>query len=180
MRLLSVSVRTGADTVRIVAEAESGSPSRVFELYFEYPIAFAPFVSPAADSFAAAMLIPAMRRGEPLHITPPLSPRLLFHLPRIRDIIHTWHPELTRSAIHATPGPVDPAPPPNRAATFFSGGIDSFYTLLKGLRHEPLPAPLTHVVFMRGLEKPLDFMKGVEAAQALVQQIGAPRRGCAR
>lgn len=173
MRLHNVSIRTGADTVRLVGEAESDRQPGVFELYFEFPIAFESFVSRSADAFAVAMLIPAMLRGEPLHISPPVSPRLLFQLPRIRDIVRTWHPAMTRSDIHATAGDVDPAALPNRAATFFSGGVDSFYTLLKFLGPESLPAPLTHMFFMRGLEKPLDFLRGVEASEALVQQIAA-------
>jgi hypothetical protein len=171
MRLHNVSVRAGAATVRLVADVESDSQPGAFELYFEFPIEFESFVSLSADPFAVALLIPAMLRGEPLHISPPVSPRLLFQLPRIRDILHTWHPRMARSDIQATPGTVDPAPLPNRAATFFSGGVDSFYTLLKFLGPETLPAPLTHMIFMRGLEKPLDFLRGVEASQELVQAI---------
>ena len=75
--------------------------------------------------------------------------------------------------IDATPRSTDPAPLAARAATFFSGGVDSFYTLLKRRGREPLPAPLTHVVFMRGLEKPLDFLRGVEASEQLVQSSAA-------
>ena len=171
MRLHNVSVHAGADTVRLVAEVESDRQAGAFELYFEFPIAFESFVSVSADPFAVALLIPTMLRGESLHISPPVSPRLLFQLPRIRDILHAWHPEMARSDIRATPGALDGAPVPNRAATFFSGGVDSFYTLLKFLGPEALPAPLTHIIFMRGLEKPLDFLRGVEASQDLVQGI---------
>ncbi len=173
MRLTDVSVRTSDHTVRLVGAVESDRPPERFELYFEFPIEFAAFVARSADPFAVAMLIPAMQRGEVLRIEPPLSPRLLFQLPRIRDILRTWHPELTRPAIEATAGPVDQGPLPPRAATFFSGGVDSFYTLLHRLRREPLPVPMTHVIFMRGLEKPLDFLRGVEEAQQLVQAIAA-------
>jgi hypothetical protein len=175
MRLNTVSVRTTAEAVRLSAEVESDRQPKPFELYFEFPIEFEEFVSASPDPFAVAMLVPAMLQGEALHIVPPISPRLHFHLPRVRDIFHTWHPEFTRSEIQATPrAGADATAPGTRAATFFSGGVDSFYTLLKyrGGR-EALPVPLTHIVFMRGLEKPLDFLRGVEASQQLVQTIAA-------
>ena len=172
MRLNAVSVRTTADAVRLSAEVQSQRQPGPFELYFEFPIEFEKFVSLSPDPFAVAMLVPAMIQGEPLEIVPPISPRLHFHLPRIRDIFHTWHPEFTRSEIRASACPAEAKPTGTRAATFFSGGVDSFYTLLKyrGGR-EALPAPLTHIIFMRGLEKPLDFLRGVEASQQLVQKI---------
>ncbi len=173
MRLNEVSLRRTARGVRLVAAAERDRPGGRFELYFEFPLVYEPFMAESADPFAAAMLIPAMIHGEALRIGPPLSPRLLFQLARVRDILHTWHPHLHRIDIEAGPGTVDAAPPPARAATFFSGGVDSFYTLLNRSGREPLPVPLTHVIFMRGLEKPLDFLRGVDASEQLVQAIAA-------
>ncbi len=173
MRLNQVSLRARGRTVRLTAEVESERQPEPFELYFEFPIGYESFVAPSADAFAVAMLIPAMQRGESLTIVPPVSPRLLFNLGRVRDILHSWHPELRRVEIDATPRSFDPAPLAMRAATFFSGGVDSFYTLLKRRGREALPAPLTHVIFMRGLEKPLDFLRGVEASEQLVQSIAA-------
>jgi hypothetical protein len=180
MRLKSVSVSTTGDKVRLSAEAESDRQPKPFELYFEYALEFREFVEVSADPFAVAMLVPAMLQGEPLQITPPLSPRLHFHLPRIRDIFHAWHPTMTRSPIEASPDATDAAPAARRAATFFSGGVDSFFTLLRYRPgRESLPAPLSHIIFMRGLEKPLDFLRGVEASEKLVETIAATARvGC--
>jgi hypothetical protein len=172
MRLNSVSVSTTADKVRLSAEAESERQPKPFELYFEFPIEFKEFVNVSADPFAVAMLVPAMLQGEPLQIAPPLSPRLHLQLGRVRDIFHAWHPDMMRSRIESHPGAADTGPLAGRAATFFSGGVDSFYTLLKYRPgRESLPAPLTHVIFMRGLEKPLDFLRGVEASEQLVETI---------
>lgn len=173
MRLNSVSVRTGGGRVRLVGDVEGNSTLARFELYFDFPVEFESSMRPCADPFAVAMLIPAMLRGEPLEIVPPLSPRLCIQLPRIRDILKTWHPEMTRSPLQVTPGSPDITPVSLRAATFFSGGVDSFYTLLKARGPEPLPAPLTHIIFMRGLEKPLDFLRGVDGSEALVRGIAA-------
>ncbi len=171
MRLNNVVLRTDRDSVSLVGEVQSDRRPEPFELYFKFPIEYTDFVTVSADPFAVAMLAPAMVAGETLQIVPPVSPRLHFQLGRIRDIFHAWYPWLTRSEIEASPGAVDTRPVAHRAATFFSGGVDSFYTLLKVHRHEPLPSPLTHMIFMRGLEKPLDFLRGVEESQRLVERI---------
>ena len=78
------------------------------------------------------------------------------------------------SEIQTTAGLVESSASAKRAATCFSGGVDSLYTLLKYRgRTAALPSPLTHVLFMRGLEKPLWFMQGVAEAEALVQKTAA-------
>jgi hypothetical protein len=173
MRLNSVSVRTTEGTVRLVGEVESDRCAEPFELYFEFPIEHHEFVRASADVFAAAMLVPAMFQNEDLRIAPPISPRLLFNLPRLRDVFHAWHPQLRPSEIHGLAEPPEQNRTSRRAATFFSGGVDSFYTLLKHLRKGLLPAPLTHVIFMRGIEKPLDFGRGIEDSQREVEAIAA-------
>jgi hypothetical protein len=172
MRLHSVSLETGP-TVRLVAEVESERRPSPFQLYFEFPLEYRDFVDVSADSFAVALLVPAMFQGEPLQISPPLSPRLLSNLARIRDIFHAWHPDLTCSSIEATSSAVAETRPTMRAATFFSGGVDSFYTLLKHRREQILPARLTHTIFMRGIEKPLDFARGVDESQRRAEEISA-------
>ena len=173
MRLNSVSVQTTGRTVRLVGEAQSDRRPQPFELYFEFPVEYREFVRDSADVFAAAMLVPAMFQNEDLHISPPISSRLLFNLPRLRDVFHAWHPQLRPSAIHGRAGVQQQKRTSGRTATFFSGGVDSFYTLLKHLRQELLPAPLTHVIFMRGIEKPLDFGRGIEDSQKEVETIAA-------
>jgi len=174
MQLNAVSLRRIAQRVRLVGEVVSEHAPGSFELYFDYPIEYEPFVSVSPDPFAVALLLPSMQRQESLHIRPPVSPRLHFELPRIRDIFGSWHPEFTRSEIQTTAGLVESSAFAKRAATCFSGGVDSLYTLLKYRgRTAALPSPLTHVLFMRGLEKPLWFMQGVAEAEALVQKTAA-------
>lgn len=171
VRLTSVYLHGDSERIRLVGEAESAGNR--FELYFQYPVEYQSFVCESADPFAVAMLIPAMLRGEPLEVGPAISPVLHRELPRIRDIFWTWFPTLARSEIYTTPRPDSPLERPPRAATCFSAGVDSFYTLLKYRGRDALPSPLTHIVFMRGLEKPLSFLRGVEEAEQLVGRIAA-------
>lgn len=170
MKLHDVGIRHGADTIRVVGQLEWRG--RTQELHFEYPASYAAFVSPHADAFAAALLPAAMRAGEDLAIVPPLSETLAFQLGRIRDVFHCWYPEeMARIALDVRTRPSTPRRAPSRAATFFSGGVDSFYTLLKFLRSERLPAPLTHCIFMRGVAFPLDEAAEVEDGVRIVRAV---------
>lgn len=174
MRLLDVLVRSNADKVRLVGVIEREKNGVKTELYFEFPDRFRSFLSETADPFIAAMLLPSMWAGERLESVPAVSPALSFNLSRIRDIFHTWYPELQRIEIEAPHRADEPVKKADHAATFFSGGVDSFYTLLK-YQHgqEVLPAPLTHIIFMRGVENKLAQSRGVDESQRLVEEIAA-------
>src|SRR4029079_19772920 len=111
----------GSDLVARVAVDAAAEP---FEVFFQYQATDSSFVSAEADALAAAMLLPAMRRAERLEISAPIAPLLCFNLPRICDIFHTWWPELPRSELCVTPRRNGGDAPPQRAATFFSGGVD--------------------------------------------------------
>ena len=170
MRLADVSLHAPAGTVRLVGTVERGrGPS---EIVFEFPERFRPFVDVSANPLAVAVLLPAAYAGEPLEVVPPISPRLRFNLPRALDVWHAWDPEVTRVPVETEPRTESAAPPAGRAATFFSGGVDSFYTLLKRLRPEAaLPAPLTHVVFMRGIETRLERSEGADESLRRVEEV---------
>jgi hypothetical protein len=176
MRLLDVNICAPGPTVRITGRVEREADGAILEPYVEYEVD-PEFVGNAPDVFAAAMLLPAMRAGEALRIDAPVSPRLAVMLPRIRDIFHTWWPDLSRIDIDLTPAMDGATRAPNRAATFFSGGVDSFYTFLKYDRgHGALPAPLTHLIFMRGMETRLERERGVDETEKAVREI-ATRMG---
>lgn len=176
MRLHDISRVVRDGTVRLSGWVTRDGDREPTEVYFEFGEEFAEWVPESADPFAIALLVPAMMAQEPLVITPPISPMLHRNLPEVRDAFAQWFPELLASSIKATPGRVrSPALQP-RAASFFSGGVDSFYTLLKRKGPAPLPEPLTHVIFMRGIETPLDESQGTEGSleriTALSMQCG--------
>jgi hypothetical protein len=175
VRLTNVESHARDHTIRFIGLVERESPPGEFEVSFEFTVPNEPFLGGAdADPFAAAMLMPCMQSGEPLDILPPISPRLLFNLPRIRDIFHTWWPHLARIPIRAHPRSTRSRSGPDRAATFFSGGVDSFYSLLKYQRGtETLPVPLSHLIFMRGVENKLEWGRGVGETERWINDIAS-------
>lgn len=174
MRLLDVEVIARPDAVRLTGTMERERGAAPADVYFDYEVPEPSFVGAGAEALAAALLLPAMRAGETLEIVPPISPLLHFSLPRIRDIFRAWWKEFPHTQIRTTPAGADQPPRTNRMATFFSGGVDSFYSLLKH-RHgaDAATSPLTHVIFLRGVESRLELSQGVEASQSRAREIAA-------
>lgn len=79
-------------------------------------------------------LIPAMAQGLPLQLSAPLDSVLTGNTARITALLADWFPTLSPVSIEPGPRVATPAPPPpvsTRTALFFTGGVDSFHTLLR-------------------------------------------------
>ncbi len=83
-----------------------------------------------ASPFAAAMLIPAMKQGEDLIIKGSISKQLYDGMQIIIDEVLGWDIGLKPIKIVADKLTEDNYRP-TKVGTFFSGGVDSFYTYLK-------------------------------------------------
>lgn len=191
MRLADIELLTTSDHVRLIGRIvreknhkivpwainetefkDSSNANEGAEIYFEFPAIYDSFVSKSADAFAIAMLLPSMAAEEPLEIDFPVSEALLFNLRSVQDIFCTWYPnKFRRVPISAKPCIELRQPREQRAAAFFSGGVDSFYTLLKRLGPDPLPAPLTHIIFMHGIEQRLANSEDVNRSQQRAEQV---------
>jgi bacterioferritin-associated ferredoxin len=171
LRILDVQLEWGDGTAAVVARVQRmGEP---IEIYFRFPAALAPCLNPTVDPFVCGLLVPAMEAGATLRSDLPVSPRLLRGLGRIQHLLSRWFPAQLRTvpvtaAAREAPVPVSP----RRAASFFSGGVDSFATVLTH-RTEPVPGepPLTHLVFMHGLEIPLDKAVRTDESETAVKRI---------
>jgi hypothetical protein len=108
-------------------------------------------VHPHDDAFVPVALLLGMALGLPAVVEGPVSERLLETLPRARADLVGLYPGLADVALEA-PRPVPGAAPgpPGGVLCFFSGGLDSFYSLLSH-RDE-----VSHVVFVHGFDVPLD------------------------
>jgi hypothetical protein len=83
-----------------------------------------------ASPFAAALLLPSMKQGEDLIIEGSISKQLYEGMHAIMNEVLRWDIGLRPIRIKAAALVADP-PRPERSASFFSGGVDSFYTYLK-------------------------------------------------
>jgi hypothetical protein len=129
------------------------------------------------DLWVAPALVIAMRHGVPLKLADPVSEGRSEHLNAIQDTFTTWYPErMTKTAIK------DPwrlqkfrRHPPDQerlVGACFSGGVDSFYTLIRN--RERIGA----LVYGFGLDVPAtqpEFAAKVDAMlDAVSEESGVP------
>jgi len=125
------------------------TPRHALRVWFRFPPETGALPT-VGDPFLAGFLIPCMCAGENLHIEAPVSPRLLKSVPGIQKLICDWYPEFVRISATGTEsqGFIQRQGSP-KTATFFSGGVDSVYTLLK---HH---AKINQLILVHGFENPV-------------------------
>ena len=106
-----------------------------------------------ADFLLPLTLPLAMVAGSHLKLAGRASPQLLSAVPKIQEILRQWGEEHWGVEFRHVPVRAEvrsrPADRASGVACFFSGGLDSFYTLLKH-RDE-----VTHLIFVHGFDIPL-------------------------
>jgi hypothetical protein len=131
VKTVSCSVSSGISTFEAVAH-RAAAPQREFRAIIRFRKEIQP-PETLGDPFLAAFLVPTMFLGEELAIQAPVSIRLLDSLATVQIILNHWFPAILREvAVHA-PHVLKAAGPEERrgTASFFSGGVDSWYSLLK-------------------------------------------------
>jgi len=118
-------------------------------VYFRFDKKDKDYIFSDASPFAAALLIPSMKQGEDLIIHGSISEALYHGMQQIMGIMLEWniglHP-ITIKADTIVKDIQDPA----IIATFFSGGVDSFYTYLK--HKKDTTDKLTHFLLVDGYD----------------------------
>ena len=141
-----------------------------YRLFFKLPpdIGYAS----AGDAFLAAAFFPAMESGRDISICDSIeiSSRFLAGLPQLQTVFSCWYPHLQRVQVFANNVcAAERAPSNPGVATFFSGGIDGLYTVLK---HKPL---ITDLVFINGFDFEMpaeDFDRAIERNSILADKLG--------
>lgn len=132
-------------------------------------------VLPAADGVLAATLMPAMSRGGALRLPTPISARILRNQREFQAIQRLWSsrwpsdPHPLREIEVSAPSRVAEGPRERgRVATFFSGGVDSWATILGN-------PEVTDLIFVRGL----DLVPGWPQHEKLADEVEARLRATA-
>jgi hypothetical protein len=103
-------------------------------------------ISQDADALLPVSLVPAMKTGAPLRLPGEISPRLLKNCSLVQDLFHDWEEDLHRTRVNAETRSDESATPGSGVACFFSGGVDSFFSVLRHLDE------VTHLIFVVGFD----------------------------
>lgn len=113
-----------------VLSAEFTLEDKQETMWFRFPLGFPLFET--ADPFVLSLRMTALKLGLPLCSKAPVSKRLLQSIPLADKMFHAWYPELTITPIEAKAA-THPEYRDRETASFFSGGLDAFYTAVKNL-----------------------------------------------
>lgn len=146
---------------RVILSAEvsvdARQPILPNQLWFALNGDNAEVLSLRADAFLVALLPIAMRLNEAIHVSGPVSARLAHGLQAYQDILTTWWPSLFQHVgidYDIVDSRVADARPEGVGCTF-SGGVDSFYTLWRGLPPQQAVDDyrLTHALMINGFDQ---------------------------
>lgn len=113
---------------RAIVEAEIEADRFPKALWYSVPERFGHMLDTSSNAQLAALLIPAMARGEAINLAAAISERLHYNLDALQSLLLEVMPFLKRSAVRAAA--LDGArTAAHGVATGLSGGIDSFTTL---------------------------------------------------
>jgi hypothetical protein len=177
MRVDGIEVRE-ADDGAVVSGTVHEIPGRgrPVDLWFRFAGLSARCLTATGDPFLAGLLPIAVWHPGPLQIDNEVSERLIHGAQQMVAIWRRWERGVRRLEIRA-PAVRRMGRRAAGVGCFFTGGIDSFYTVLKNLEFEAGHAPITHLIFIRGYdEMPLEneplYHQVVERLSGVARALG--------
>lgn len=143
-------------TLSALVSGLPGTPPEGFTAYFKVPRRFGPGSGGRTDAtpFLVAALPSAVHRRMPVKVDEPVSGTVLEGAAHAMRMWERWsRGRHSPVEIAASPAP-DPEPAAD-GACFFSGGLDSFYSVLSHTRGRATP-PLDHLLLVHGFDLPLE------------------------
>ena len=127
------------------------------EYWFDVASPLPEVLTTSGNPWLACLAPVAATIGEPLRLGPPVDVGLLENIRELLRIWTAWYPNLRPVSIEANIGQ---APPRHerRTASFFSGGVDSFFTALRHANGEGTPRTeeIDDLIFIHGYDIPLE------------------------
>jgi hypothetical protein len=148
------------------------------EYWYDVPRSHMDELSRTGNPWLASLLPLAATLGESLTLPLPVDAALHKNAARLMRIWKTWYPNLSEPPVHADVETAPVASSPNRVGAFFSGGADSFFTLLRDrsaaapAERRPIQDLITVWGFDIGLDRPDAFARLRDRHTAVAEQLG--------
>ncbi len=130
------------------------------------------FVTHDASPFLAVALLPCMKTKENIYIDAPVSSKLLSNTNLIMSLVSKWNIGLTEINIRTKSTTKDNAKP-KYTGTFFTAGVDSFYTYLK---HAKGSKKITHFILVHGFDIPLSNKSFFNKVKSTVEKVATEEK----
>lgn len=175
MELTSVRVvpsPTDGGRIRLVGEvAYDDRPGTGPESYwFDVPEEHAGALSQTGNPWLVCLVPLAVKLGEPLRLCLPVDRLLARNVEELMAVWRAWYPELHRVEVIAKRVEDLPQARGPRSGSFFSTGVDSFFTLLRSM--EPGEIPVDDLVTVWGFDLPLSDTAAFASRKARMEAIG--------
>ena len=144
------------DHTIVFAKIEMRHPTKSLPeyLWYKVPSHYEQYLSLHSDAFLVPGLLAGMHFQEAIQVRGAISPRLAYHLDEYQSLLHFRMPkavtpvDIKYDQLRTLQGN------PTGIGTTFSGGVDSFFTILKHLpQNQPDPHyQITHALFLLGFD----------------------------
>ena len=164
------------ERVRLVGEVVYDDAKFSPELYwFEIPKEYKNFLTISGNPWLVCLLPLAMTLREPLEISQPIDNILLRNIKELMSIWKCWYPELSIIDIKARTVEMDDEGLSNNTAAFFSGGIDSFFTVLRHNVEEGVEERIKvdDLLTVWGFDVPLSNPEAFYRMKAVLQSVAS-------
>ncbi len=158
MELLSTRRDVEAGRIRVTGTVAYDDRARSAEEYwFEFPSEHAGVVTESGNPWLACLAPLAAWLGEPLRIGLPVDALLVRNVREAMAIWKSWYPRAKIVPILALSGGPGPASRGDeRTALFFSGGVDSQYSLYRNGQDEAGVVPIDDLIVIQGFDISLE------------------------
>jgi hypothetical protein len=136
------------------------------EYWFDFPEVCANDLRPSGNPWLALLAAAAGKLNEPLRLADPVDPLLLEGMHENLRVWRGWYPAMSDVQIEA---PIIPRPIPKiggRVVSFFSGGVDSFFTVLYRNSGKSQLAQVDELITVWGFDVPLDKTQVIAESRA--------------
>lgn len=157
---------------RISVDVRVEKSKEVHNFWFEVPDSYRNYVSESGNPWVVMMLPLAMAYGEAIEVPFPVDVHLVDNLLGLMQVWHAWYPGLSRVEIRAPrmEGGVRSA---RKRGLFFSGGIDSFFSLLRHYDGATGDAegPVDDLINVGGFDVPITSAEELDTAQQVLDGV---------
>lgn len=153
--------------VRLQGEVEYNDSCNSEIYWYDIPQKYESQISDTGNPWLACLLPLAITLGESLSICKPVDNVLLTNISNLTEIYKTWYPELHRIDVEAPVYEECEDINPKRSAAFFSGGVDSYFTVLRHLNCDTSTRNIriNDLLFVCGFDIPLVAKNSFEKAK---------------